>query len=400
MISTVIAKPTKGCNADCSFCCAPVDGVPPWTFDDFTRVFDLLQPGLTGQIVWIWHGGEPTLMGRKFFEDCNAYATARHPGIRFAIQTNLLSYKSQAWRSIFADIFEGRISTSFDPGPSLRTIGGSADRYAKLFFRALEDCLEDGFRPMVIGTYTDFTAQYADDIYKMSMARANLGFDIRFNYRYPAGRDRGRGELISPENYGHMLLRIYERWLVDAPVFNITPLDQMLRKVVGLEAGRCPWTNSCGGRFLGIEPDGTAYNCSEFADLQDAEFQYGNVFKASSVSELMESPAAIAAKRRQYRLPVDCQNCRHFSVCEGGSMRDAVLYDRGLGGKFYYCESWMMVFDRIRESVLSGEADRVLARFNMSGAHARQRLTGSPGSRDDKRLNFMPMSQPIQGYPT
>ncbi len=190
MLSTVIAKPTKRCNADCSFCCAPQDGVPAWSLDDFKQLFDKIQPHLTSEAVWLWHGGEPTLMGRRFFELSYEYAVSQHPGIRFSIQTNLLSYKRDAWKEIFNHIFEGRLSTSFDPGPSLRTIGGSADRYAKLFFRALEDCLDDGFHPMVIGTYTDFTAQYADEMYDRNLDYGQASFDIRCNYRYPAEETR------------------------------------------------------------------------------------------------------------------------------------------------------------------------------------------------------------------
>ena len=44
-------------------------------------------------------------------------------------------------------------------------------------------------------------------------------------------------------------------------------------------------------------------------------------------------------------------------------MRDSVLFNRGLYGKFYYCESWQEIFSRVKESILSGEADSLLRRF-------------------------------------
>ena len=47
-------------------------------------------------------------------------------------------------------------------------------------------------------------------------------------------------------------------------------------------------------------------------------------------------------------------------------MRDAELYGRGLGGKFYYCESWKAVFDRIKESIKSGEAKNVIEKMGFS----------------------------------
>jgi len=130
------------------------------------------------------------------------------------------------------------------------------------------------------------------------------------------------------------------------------------------------------GRFIGIEPNGDVYNCSEFADTQEPEYCFGNLFTADSIEPLLNGQAALAAKRRRYRLPVDCQQCRHFAVCEGGCMRDAALYGRGLGGKFYYCESWMRVFDRIRESIANGEADQIVRRFGLTGDLARLRSSG------------------------
>ncbi|MEM6903272.1 MAG: radical SAM protein, partial [Pseudomonadota bacterium] len=92
MISTVIAKPTKVCNAACTYCSAPPDGVPKWSIDDFKRYFDRLAPHLTDQAYIIWHGGEPMLLGAEFYEQAGEYARHQHPNVNFSIQTNLLSY--------------------------------------------------------------------------------------------------------------------------------------------------------------------------------------------------------------------------------------------------------------------------------------------------------------------
>lgn len=55
-------------------------------------------------------------------------------------------------------------------------------------------------------------------------------------------------------------------------------------------------------------------------------------------------------------------------------MRDVVLYERGIGGKFMYCRSWKMVFDRIKQSILSGEADRLLRSRDVNPEDARARV--------------------------
>ena len=240
-------------------------------------------------------------------------------------------------------------------------------------FEKLSAVTADGFMPMVIGTYSEETADLGTSMYDRVMAAGPWRqFDIRYNYRYPAGRDSGRGEMISPQRYGQMLLDLYNKWIVDVPDFMITPLDQMLKKTIELEAGRCPWTSSCGGKFLGLEPNGDLFNCSEFADLGGDEYRFGNL-RTETIPEVMRSRAARMVRRRRVDLPLDCQSCRHFQECEGGCVRDAVLYNHGMGGKFHYCQSWMMVFDRIKETIRNGEADGIIAKMGKDPDQARKR---------------------------
>ncbi len=360
-IFTVITKPTKFCNADCTYCSAPPDGARKWSLDDFKRFFDKLAPHLGYGADIIWHGGEPMLMGPDFYIKAHEYKQSIRPDVRFSMQSNILLYERDAWFDVMRDIFQWHVSTSYDPDQQNRTLKGSTQAYTERFWEKLDQVIEDGGRPMVIGTYTQLTWPFAMKMYERILAMGDGAVPLRFNYRYPAGRDAGMGEMITPETYGRMLIELYERWMKDVPVFSITPLDQMLRKVTGVESARCPWTKSCGGKFLGVEPNGDTFNCSEFADLADPQYRFGNIFK-QTVPEMLASPPAILIRRRRVDNPPDCKTCRHYEVCEGGCARDSVLYERGLGGKFYYCQSWKMVFDRIKESVRTGEAAGVIER--------------------------------------
>lgn len=395
--SVIIAKPTKECNADCSYCSAPPDGADKWTVDSFKTIIDRLAGNLTPQVDWIWHGGEPMLMGPEFFRACADYAKSQDIKLNFAIQTNLLAYKSSRWKDVFENIFEGRISTSFDPYKKYRTVKGNATSYDRLFWRAMDDVINDGFRPLVIGVYDEGAADKAMAMYDRAVAHGNYGFDIRYNYAYPAGRASASGKLISSQTYGQMLVDLYDRWIAELPSFNITPLDQMLTKVAGFRALLCPWTKSCGGKFLTIDPDGSVFNCSEFSDLADPEHRFGNILTGSVQTQaqpvvvkfytgsdlipaMASSPASKDIIGRSRNVPPDCRSCRHFQECEGGCARDSVLFERGMGGKFAYCKSWMMVFDRMKETVLSGEADKILIKLGIDPVAARYRVEAERGA--------------------
>lgn len=389
-LSTVIAKPTKDCNADCEYCSSPPDLTGHWTFEKFKKAFDILFPQMHEQAIWIWHGGEPMMLGHKFYKKCWEYVKEQNEkhnkAVKFSIQTNILLYNKQ-WKSVFRDVFNSSISTSFDPDMSFRTLNGDVQEYKRQFEKKLDMVLEDGFCPMVVSTYDESSIQYAYEFYEKSK-NSEKPFHIRFNYRYPAGRANNNGKgLIDPESYGDLLVNLYNRWINDAPAFSITPLDQMLDLTVGGKNDRCPWTRTCNQSFIGIEPNGDLYNCPDFADLNDESFKFGNIFNntvnstpsmvikvqdANFYKGIHKTKASKAHYRRRVVIPVDCNTCEHYRECQGGCMRDAELYNRGLGGKFFYCQSWKMVFKRIKESVMSGEADSLLKKQGYDPDEARR----------------------------
>lgn len=358
-ISVVIAKPTKQCNADCSYCSTPPDGAPKWTIDNFRRSLDILSGSMANNVEWIWHGGEPMLMGPDFFYEAQEVAQEYSTNFQFSMQTNALAYSSSRWFELFRGVFEGRISTSFEPGTKSRTVMGSSETFDRTFLRAMDSLLSDGFAPLVISTITDRTTDAALSLYEKSVS--DWGVDIRINYAAPVGRSIENQGLISPDRYSRVLLELLDRWVRDSPKFDVVPLSQMLRKIVGLDSERCPWTKSCGGRFISINPDGAVFNCSEFADMGGDSYKFGQLWGDEAVrlvgggAQLMSSPAATDIMMRTIDQPRSCKSCLHFKECEGGCARDSVLFERGMGGKFYYCDTWMTLFAELKARLSRGD---------------------------------------------
>lgn len=373
-VSTVIIKPTKACNADCSYCSAPPDGADKWSLDDYKRVLDALLPRLHPGVTFIWHGGEPMLLGPGFYEEAYAHTKALLPHARFSLQSNLLGYNPR-WNKVFHSVFKGSISTSWDPDGRNRTIQGNAAVYERVYQNRIRQVLQDGWTPKVISTFDEASAPLMHHVYDLALESERKGHthDIRLNYRYPAGRASGEGETLSPATYGSTLIDIYDRWLDDAPGFLITPLDQMFLRVTGTELHRCPWSKSCTGHILGIEPNFDVYNCGEFADLGDPTYRFGNLL-TDGIAACLASSAARSLAKRPVLVPDSCKSCIHFAECEGGCMRDSLLYGRDVGGKFQYCESWQEVFSRIKESILTGEADALMRRHGKDPEPTKRRV--------------------------
>ncbi|ELP5898538.1 hypothetical protein QTV49_000412 [Vibrio vulnificus] len=98
-ISVVLTKPTKACNADCSYCFAMPYDKDRWTIDRFKSYFDKVEPYFQEPVQWIWHGGEPMLMGVDFYRETESYARQSGLNIKFSIQSNLTMYTEDKWLS-------------------------------------------------------------------------------------------------------------------------------------------------------------------------------------------------------------------------------------------------------------------------------------------------------------
>lgn len=357
---TVILKPTKACNADCSYCAAPTENKYRWDIATFRKVFDFLEPAVHDGASIIWHGGEPMLLGTEFYRQAHDYVISKRPSVKFSMQSNILLY-TEKWRDVFANIFKGSISTSYEPGFG-RTLGGNATAYTKVFFEKIVRMIEDGFFPMVIGTYQDHNINMAIDMYDWSLnmqEKYGHGCHIRINYCTPTGRAKSGEWKLNPERYGEVLVDIFDRWVDDCPSFDIVPLSQMLDKCLGTDTFRCPWINDCGGRFIEVEPNGDMYNCGEFADIGDRSLSFGNVFQDGlTIFDALHSRTAKKIKRRPVSIPEDCLECEHYRECQGGCSRDAWLNNGDISGKFPYCKSWKAVFGHMKTR-LKNQDDRM-----------------------------------------
>lgn len=369
MLNVIIAKPTKACNARCTYCAAAAttenNAKNKWSIDDFKLYFDKLVDYIHPEqyCLWLWHGGEPMLLGPDFYEEAHDYAKSKRPNLTMSMQSNILDYSTEKWLPTINRCFKGYVSTSFDPDMTGRVYKGSVENYTKRFFDKLQTLLDDGLNTFIIGCYTNEMVKkdLHMRMYELAQGYGEQAFGLRFNFRYPAGRAKGEGDFISPEVYGKMLVDLYDRWIAEGPRFSIVPITQILEKVV-CGGSRCPWTRHCGGAIIGLEPDGSIWNCASFADIEDKRFMFGNL-KTQDFKEIMSSPAARQIRRRVAILPDDCLKCKNLDVCEGGCARDSILF----GGKIYektkYCQSWMMLIDRIKKSVQSGEATYMIKRY-------------------------------------
>jgi len=353
-ISVVLAKPTKACNADCSYCFAKPYDRDRWTIGRFKAYFDKVEPYLQEPVQWIWHGGEPMLMGVEFYREAESYARESGLDIKFSMQSNLTMFSEDKWLKYITEDINRRISTSYDIDEVSRTIGGDSDKYNQRFFGALDSLMRNQISPFVIGVFDDSNINLAFSMYELSKKyeeRFGVGLDFRINPKVvKEGVGFSQAFQLDPVVYGNMLVELLDKWLDDPDAnFAITPIDAFIRFYFNSgQNTTCPWTNKCAGTFLNIEPNGDVYNCDDIVHYTGFDFKYGNLDEDSMESILASDPLK-ELTLRMHQIDPECAQCEFYYACRGGCGALSQLNKKVGNGRYPYCATNKILFGRIKQ---------------------------------------------------
>lgn len=319
---------------------------------------------LSPDLELLWHGGEPMLMGTDFFWQAYEIAKQVISRPRFSIQTNLLDY-SPEWRELYQDVFNWSISTSYPSDNDQRSYKGSRVAYSKVWGEKLTMIMDHGASPFIIGTFAPGTLSDAFDFYSFIKSQ-NTRLDIRINYIYPLGKARiNHDSLLSQHEYINLLIKVFDKWIDEAPEFDIAPLWQLVKSAMGIEKSKCPFCAKCSSHIMCLDVDGRLYPCAGFADMEQSErYSYGNLNADSADSILLSSAKQLMARRSL--LPVECNLCEYLHMCGGGCIKDAILSGSEgvtlLDGPDALCENWKILYKHITDSLVKGKVDNLISK--------------------------------------
>ena len=357
-ISVVLAKPTKACNADCSYCFAKPYDRDRWSLDTFKSYFDKVEPYLKPPVQWIWHGGEPMLMGVDFFLEAEKYAASKGVEVVFSMQSNITLLKGERWLSYIKDNIGGRISTSYDVDETSRTINEDSEKYNERFKAALDFLMDNQLNPFVIGVYDNDNIDGIFDMYEFSKGyedKYGVGLDFRVNPKVIGSEQTfDTAFQLDPVVYGKKMVELLDQWLFDETEFMVTPLDSFINFYFNVGGNTtCPWTNKCAGSFLNIEPNGDVYNCDDMVHFTGKQMLQGNL-NTHTMEEILASKAQQKLTKRMSEIDPECITCEFYHACRGGCGALTTL-NNNLGNKRYpYCATNKIIFGRIKEYEESG----------------------------------------------
>jgi len=353
----IVIKPTDACNGTCRYCAADY-GAPsrPMDADRLPALFGAFAEWRGGHgepLHWLWHGGEPMLMGIDFYrrvlaEQQRVFANAPLD-IANSMQSNL-SLLTDEWIPVLGELLtDGHIGTSFDVVPGWRGLGGGLD-YDERWLRSVELLSQAGIGHGVVYVVHRDSLGRAEEIYRF-LRNHDSAAPVRFNPTYAQGRAGGDGthdQCCTPEEYGTFLVELLDAWLADGMSLRLAPLREWLAAWRGDTAALCcDCKGDCAQGHLGVTSDGDVYGCGRCVDSRAA--CYGNIFRDPLDAILAHPSRARLAERSSVLLAVRCSDCEWWDVCGGGCPNDGLIAHGDMMRETGLCAARIIVFERFRE---------------------------------------------------
>jgi uncharacterized protein len=171
---------------------------------------------------------------------------------------------------------------------------------------------------------------------------------VRFNPLYAEGlgkTDEVQRLSITPADWGRFLIegwRLYER---DGFQSSFAPFNEFRSAHIRHEPElmSCAHKGHCSDTHMGVDPDGSIYNCGRWSDTK--EFTFGTVFDTDRQG-LAESPVRLKLGQRQAVLREGpCKGCDWWVYCHGGCPNDAYLEHGTVEARTKWCEGYLAFFE-------------------------------------------------------
>lgn len=376
----VMSKPIGPiCNLDCKYCFylekENLYGAgEKWAMSDDvleTYIRQYIEQQDVPEVSFAWQGGEPTLLGVRFFRKVvelqQKYANGKT--IHNALQTNGTLLDDE-WCAFLAE-HKFLVGLSIDGPRELHDfyrVDKKQQPTFDLVMRGLERLKKHKAEFNTLTVVNRANGSRPREVYRF-LKEIGSGF-IQFIPLVERLPSKTRlpilnldfaappvpGEKYDPdspvtnwsvgaEQYGEFLCTIFDEWVrKDVGRYFVQLFDVALGNWMNLGGGLCVFSEKC-GRALALEHNGDLYSCDHYVY---PKYKLGNLMN-HSLAELVDS-----AQQRQFgeekvtTLPAYCRRCPVKFACNGECPKHRfVNTPDGEGGLNYLCPSYKRFFTHI-----------------------------------------------------
>ncbi len=370
----VMVKPVGPvCNLDCTYCYylekkKLYQGTASFRMADevlesFTRQY--LKSQDSPVVTFVWQGGEPTLLGKEFFEKALYYQKKyqkRGQTIENALQTNATLLDDDWGQFLAANGF--LVGVSIDGPRQLHDHYRRDKRGNGTFQRVMKGIERLKAHHASFNTLTtvhNHNSQHPLEVYRFlkSIGSRFMQF-IPIVEQMAEPKDNQALRMISPDSstsgtvtewstnpleYGRFLSTIFDEWVTrDVGEHYVQIFDATLANWVNQNPGLCVFGRTCGDTAV-IEHNGDLYSCDHFVYHEN---HLGNILETPLV-DLMKSQQQINfGFRKESDLPEKCKKCRYRPVCRGGCPKNRLIETDEPGKRLnYLCNGYQHFFGHI-----------------------------------------------------
>jgi uncharacterized protein len=352
----IILKPTLDCNANCKYCMSSGKSYATMSIELFEDIISMiLKHGLAIKYNFLWHGGEPLLMGTDFFEKIFLLQDKYLKGeISYynTIQSNATLVNDE-WIDLFHK-FNIKVSSSLD-GPQhihnkMRTINNrdaftetmsginklKNNKYGKDFFSGVVCVINPELENLELEEIFDFFIKNK--------------INVRLNPLLPSGKGANINKVQTTcERYGDLLTDYFEKYFYSNHFIAMGPYADIINNILKQEKTPelCQFSGTCLEKFISIYPDGSVYPCGRFGGLP--EYKLGTIDSNSNIQTFLHNKKNLL----KWKDSEKCRSCKFLSICNKGCYYNSYCIDGSIQENDPFCSSYYKLFGVIYDRILS-----------------------------------------------
>lgn len=342
------------CNLTCTYCyyLPKAELYPEWkgrpqVMSDAvleTAIRQYIESQPTQEVVFIWHGGEPTLAGldfyRKVLRQQEQYAQGHM--ISNCLQTNG-TILNDDWCHFLCDN-EWLVGISVDGPEYLHDVNRGRGTHRRIM-RSVELLKQYGVLWNAMAVVNKHNILEPEAFYDFF---ADNGCQyLQFTPEFLAGQEED-----FPQQWGNFLCRVWDRWLDRGDLGQrfVQLFDAVLAGWMGIMPGVCTLGQHC-GHALVMEHNGDVYQCDHFVDK---DHLLGNVMQTHLATLANSQRQREFGLDKEMRLADSCRQCQWLQLCHGecpGNRKDNKCY-LCAGYKLFFAHS-ADIMQQLRQEILT-----------------------------------------------
>ena len=367
----VMLKPVgAACNLACNYCYyleksnlykhQPKRQMSEELLERFVK--DYIEAQTMNEVVFTWHGGEPTLRPLSFYQKAvelqKKYAGGRI--IHNSLQTNGTLLTDEWCRFLKANNW--LVGISID-GPEAFHDRYRRDSQGRPSWQKVMEGIQllqhYGVEWNAMAVVNRYNADHPQAFYRFfkSIGCQYIQFTpiVERNVQHADGRHLASiGDAtdapvtdfsVTPEQWGSFLCGLFDEWVKqDIGRVFVQIFDSMLANWVGVAPGTCIYAKECGHAGV-MEFNGDVYSCDHFVFPQ---YKLGNINEHTLIEMLYGEKQRRFSQLKYNKLPRQCKECRWAFACHGECPKNRFVNDRyGNPGLNYLCAGYRRFFEHI-----------------------------------------------------